>query len=77
MKIYHPEGSSTTLMVTPGALHPDVSDWVGDKGNPLRFDVVFKDGIAIVDSKLGDWIIQMGYANRTGLKRVFRRLIAA
>jgi hypothetical protein len=70
MKIYHPEGSNMTVMVTPGLFHKDVSDWKDQHGNPKRFDVQFVNGVAEVDSNLGDWMIKQGQANRTGLKRV-------
>lgn len=76
MKIYHPEGSSTTLMVTPGAINPDVSDWKDERGNPIRYDIKFEHGVATVDKKLGEWVIAQGYANRTILRQVRQRILS-
>lgn len=78
MKIYHPEGSTTTLMVTPGALvQGEVpSDWKDDRGNLIRFDVKFVRGMAEVDKQLGDLLIDRGYANRTILRQVRQRLLS-
>lgn len=77
MKVYHPEGSNMTLMVTPGAFHKDVSDWKDQHGNAKRFDIQFKAGVAEVDSQLGEWLIKQGHANRTGLKRIRNQLVGA
>ena len=77
MKIYHPMGSNMMVMVTPGAFHPDVSDWKDELGNALRFDVKFRDGVAEVDDKLGKWMIEHGHAHRTGLRRITNKLIRA
>lgn len=78
MKIHHPEGSSTTLMITPGAIiQGEVpSEWKDAKGGNLRFDIVFKNGVAEVDKKLGEFVIEQGYANRTILRQVKQRLLS-
>lgn len=75
MKVYHPEGSSMMLMVTPGAGMAECpSDWLGVEGKPKRVDVQFQNGVAEVDGKLGAWLIEKGHANRTGLRRVTNTL---
>lgn len=77
MKIYHPEGSTMTLMITPGALVKGEvpSQWKDEKGGNVRFDIAFKDGVADVESTLGDLVIEKGYANRTILRRVTKKLL--
>ncbi len=65
------------IMVTPGASEKGVSDWEDSKGNPKRFDVQFVNGVAVVDQKLGEWMIRHGLANRSGLIHVTRKLIRA
>lgn len=78
MKVYHPEGSSTTLMVTPGALVSEVpAEWKDDHGGLRRFDVVFQHGVATVDRNLGELLIEKGYANRTILRRVTNTILRA
>lgn len=77
MKVYHPEGSSQTLLVAPAALMTEEarpSDWM-DGGKPKRFDLKFEEGVLEVDNKLGAWLIENGYANRTSLRRMARSLI--
>lgn len=77
MKVYLESGNSHTLMVTPGAQHSDVSDWKDEKGNAIRFDIKFVNGVASVDDKMGKYLIEMGLANRTALKRVRNTLAEA
>lgn len=77
MKVYHPEGSSQTLMVAPAALMDATerpSDWLDHGGAPRRFDIKFESGVAEVDAKLGEWLIKQGHANKTSLRRVTRKL---
>lgn len=77
MKVYLESGNTHTLMVTPAAQHPDVSDWKDERGNPKRYDIKFVNGVASVDEKMGKYLIEMGLANRTALKRVRNSLIGA
>lgn len=70
MKVYHPMGSTTLVMVTPGTFHKDVSDWKDERGNPIRFDVMFRRGVAEVPSNLGNWMIENGLACRTPLVQI-------
>jgi hypothetical protein len=77
MKVYHPEGTSMTLMVAPAALMPEnerPSDWM-ENGKPRRFDLKFEEGVLEVDSKLGAWLIENGHVNKTPLRRITRQLI--
>lgn len=77
MRVYLDSRRNHTLMVTPGAQHADVSDWLDDKKQPKRFDIKFVDGMASVDDKMAKYLVELGLANRTRLVRVTRELIAA
>lgn len=80
MKVYHPGGRGHLVMVTPGAtIQGEIpSDWQNGDGTPRRFDVRFDtNGVAEVDKKLGEYLIEKGYAQRTALKRVFNKLLPA
>lgn len=77
MKVYLENAVHQTLMVTPGAQHTDVSDWKDAKGNAIRYDIKFVNGVASVDDKMGKYLIDMALANRTALKRVTNRLMGA
>lgn len=77
MKVYLENAVHQTLMVTPGAQHPDVSDWKDAKGNAIRYDIKFVNGVASVDEKMGKYLIEMGLANRTALKRVRNTIMEA
>jgi len=77
MKVYLENDVDHTLMVTPGALHRDVSDWQDGNGNPKRFDIRFEKGVASVDEKMARYLIEAGLANRTPLKRVRNSLVSA
>lgn len=77
MRVYLPDGRRTNHSVTctPGALH-NAAQWKDEGGEPLTFRVVFKDGVTEVDSQLGKWLVEMGYAARTRLILPPRRLVA-
>jgi hypothetical protein len=67
-------------MVAPGALpgNGSVSDWMDENGQPIRFDIKFdENGIAKVDAKMGEFLIEHGYANRTRLQRIKSMLAVA
>jgi hypothetical protein len=77
MKVYHPQGSNMTLMITPGVDDPVCSDWKDDKGNAKRFDVRFVNGVAEVPANLGAWMVAKGHANRTALVQMKNKLFRA
>ncbi len=78
MKVYHPMGSTTTLMVAPAALMDAASapsEWKDKDGKPVRFDIVFTDGMAEVPGNLGNWLIENGYVHKSRLIRAARQLL--
>lgn len=77
MKVFHESGGNHLLMVTPGAQHGDVSDWMDESGNPRRFDIRFVNGVVEVDRKMGEYLIEANLANRTRLIRVRNRVMEA
>ncbi len=77
MRVFRPKQPNCTIHIAPGAFH-DTSDWRDKSGKPITFQIVFKDGIASVDSQLGEYLIQEGYAQRTSLLMLDpRRLLSA
>ena len=55
-----------TIYVSPAKLtaQPD-PEWIGDDGKPLQFPVRFRNGVALVDEKLGKLLVEKGYARKT------------
>lgn len=62
MKIYHPgqRGKNTTF-VSPGVHHPQV-DWMDEQGKPRMLAVTFAEGVADVDERLGQYMIDRDLA---------------
>lgn len=75
MKVYHPQGSNMTLMVTPGAHDKECSDWFDDKKNAKRFDIKFVNGVAEVPNNLGAFLVAHGQANKTKLVQIKNRIL--
>ena len=68
MKVYsHTMRSRATLFVTPGNDHPENSAWRDENGKARMFIVEFVLGVADVDSQLGHYLIDKGYAQRSKL----------
>ena len=74
MKIFnYGSRGRATIFVSPGADHPETSDWVkltkDDSGNeyrePLQFTVRFKDGMADVPQALGMYLIAKKLAQKS------------
>lgn len=62
----HLKGRALTVFVSPGAHHPEVSDWM-EGGAPKMFQVQFRDGAAEVPKNLGEYMIRQSLARRTPL----------
>lgn len=73
MRVYYPvSGKSHTLFVTPavdakGVVLDGASQWKEENGSPIMYRVAFVNGCAEVPAELGQWLIKLGYANRTRL----------
>jgi hypothetical protein len=57
MKIYQPgTHGSRTAFVQPGAKFRNV-DWLDENGHPKMFSVDFVEGVADVDDRIGQYMI--------------------
>lgn len=54
------------LYISPGHEH-DIADWKDQEGKPRLMEVVFKDGVAEVESNLADYLITNKYAAKSRL----------
>lgn len=79
MKVYNQwaRGKVNTLLVSPGAEHPENSDWNTTtviKGETVRvpksFSVRFVKGVAEVDPQIGKYLIDKKMANKTPQEEV-------
>ncbi len=63
MRIYHDnQAERFTVIVSPAVKAKNVLDWRNSGGNPKTFHVVFRRGMAEVDSNLGQYMIDEGIA---------------
>lgn len=74
MKIYSGGYGNGTTFVSPGAHHPENSEWmsVGEEGGravrkPIQFTVQFKAGVAEVPDSLGRYMIDQKLAKSSPL----------
>lgn len=72
MRVYYPgQRNNHTMYVAPAAdprLKGEASsDWITEKGEPITFEVCFKNGAAMVPDSLGRYLIRTGLAKRTRL----------
>ena len=66
MKVYfHGTSLVHRIYVSPGVDHPDVSEWVGENRKPKQFEILFMNGQAEVDDKLGEYLIEKGLASKS------------
>lgn len=66
MKIYyHGNSSLHRIFVTPAVDHPEVAAWRELDGRPRQFEVLFQNGLAIVDDNLGKYLVEKGLASKT------------
>lgn len=63
MRIYQPGTRGVrTSFVSPGTHFPNV-DWLDEDKQPKMFSVTFKEGMADVDDRLGQYMIDQGLAS--------------
>lgn len=68
MKVYKPGSIGIhRLFVQPGKDHPESSAWHDKMGHATMFTVEFHNGVAKVDSQLGKYLVDKGYAQKSPL----------
>lgn len=69
MKVYKQTQSQSThtLFIQPGNDHPENSVWLDSKNKAKMFEIVFKYGVAEVDDRLGQYMIDKKLAASTFL----------
>ena len=66
MKVYfHGKSQNHMIYVTPAEHYPDVREWREINGRPKMFEVHFKFGVAEVDDKLGEYMVEKELASAT------------
>jgi hypothetical protein len=50
------------MYATPGAAHPETTDFLDANGKPVTMTIEFKDGVAEVPDNLGRFLIDTGVA---------------